>query len=99
MAYPESVAATLRDTARRSETALALLTGATPRQIIDTSTPPGAIDGLALPGDVTDAAGLRRLFTEQRPQVVYHAAAYKHVPMLEGQAREAVRAFRQGLGL
>jgi len=42
-------------------------------------------------GDVTDAAGLRRLFTEQRPQVVYHAAAYKHVPMLEGQAREAVR--------
>ena len=49
LASTRAVAATLRDTARRSETALALLTGATPRQIIDTSTPPGAIDGLALP--------------------------------------------------
>jgi len=42
-------------------------------------------------GDVTDAVTVERLFAAQRPQVVFHAAAYKHVPLLEGQAREAVR--------
>ena len=42
-------------------------------------------------GDVTDEATVERLFTAQRPQVVFHAAAYKHVPMLENQVREAVR--------
>ena len=33
--------------------------------------------------DVTDAPRLDRLFTEHRPQVVFHAAAYKHVPIVE----------------
>jgi len=42
-------------------------------------------------GDVTDADYLEHLFAEQRPQVVFHAAAYKHVPMLESQVRQAVR--------
>jgi len=42
-------------------------------------------------GDITDPATVERLFSAQRPQVVFHAAAYKHVPMLEHQAREAVR--------
>ncbi len=42
-------------------------------------------------GDVTDRATTERLFAAQRPQVVFHAAAYKHVPLLESQVREAVR--------
>jgi FlaA1/EpsC-like NDP-sugar epimerase len=42
-------------------------------------------------GDVTDAAAVERLFEECRPDVVFHAAAYKHVPMLEHQIRQAVR--------
>jgi FlaA1/EpsC-like NDP-sugar epimerase len=42
-------------------------------------------------GDVCDAQGMARLFGEHRPVVVYHAAAYKHVPIMERQAREAVR--------
>jgi FlaA1/EpsC-like NDP-sugar epimerase len=42
-------------------------------------------------GDVCDEAAVRRLFQRERPQIVFHAAAYKHVPLLEGQVREAVR--------
>lgn len=41
-------------------------------------------------GDVSDFASVARVFQMYRPDVVYHAAAYKHVPMLEGQVREAV---------
>lgn len=34
-------------------------------------------------GDVKDLGHLRRLFAHIRPQVVFHAAAYKHVPLME----------------
>jgi FlaA1/EpsC-like NDP-sugar epimerase len=37
----------------------------------------------ALIGDVRDADGLRRVFERWRPQVVLHAAALKHVPLVE----------------
>jgi FlaA1/EpsC-like NDP-sugar epimerase len=42
-------------------------------------------------GDVCDEAGLEYLFRSYKPNVVFHAAAYKHVPMLENKVREAVR--------
>jgi len=41
--------------------------------------------------DVTDRVAMEQLFAEERPQTVFHAAAYKHVPMLEAQVRAAVR--------
>ena len=41
--------------------------------------------------DVTDRARVRSAFQAQRPEVVFHAAAYKHVPILEEHPREAVR--------
>lgn len=41
--------------------------------------------------DVSDEAAMNRVFERHAPGVVFHAAAYKHVPMLEPQAREAVR--------
>ena len=41
--------------------------------------------------DITDAAAVRGLFQRARPQVVFHAAAYKHVPLLEHQVRAAIR--------
>lgn len=37
----------------------------------------------AIMSDIRDITDMRRIFREFRPQVVYHAAAYKHVPMIE----------------
>ena len=51
-------------------------------------------DNLALGtrlGDVTDPVAVATVFREWKPEVVFHAAAYKHVPLLEEQVREAVR--------
>ena len=43
-------------------------------------------------GDVKDKARLQIVFSTYRPNVVFHAAAYKHVPMMENEnAWEAVR--------
>jgi FlaA1/EpsC-like NDP-sugar epimerase len=44
-----------------------------------------------LVADVTDEATLRRTMREHRPQTIFHAAAYKHVPLMEDNVREAVR--------
>jgi len=42
-------------------------------------------------GDVTDGNRVEHIFARYRPDYVFHAAAYKHVPMLEANIREAVR--------
>lgn len=42
-------------------------------------------------GDVRDEVAMNALFERFRPDIVYHAAAYKHVPMMEAHASEAVR--------
>jgi FlaA1/EpsC-like NDP-sugar epimerase len=42
-------------------------------------------------GDVRDARRVDKVFHAFRPQVVFHAAAYKHVPMMEHNATEAVK--------
>lgn len=42
-------------------------------------------------GDVKDALRMEYLFEELRPHIVYHAAAYKHVPMMENHPIEAIR--------
>ncbi|CAM5200083.1 UDP-N-acetyl-alpha-D-glucosamine C6 dehydratase [Castellaniella denitrificans] len=45
-----------------------------------------------LAGDVKDAARMAQIFAGHKPQVVFHAAAYKHVPLMEvGNAWQAVR--------
>ena len=45
---------------------------------------------LAVLGRVQDEALMTSVFKKYRPQVVFHAAAYKHVPMLEKNPWEAV---------
>jgi len=42
-------------------------------------------------GDVRDSEAVHFALVEYQPDIVFHAAAYKHVPMLQDQAREAVR--------
>ena len=44
-----------------------------------------------LVGDVTDEARLRDVFARFRPELVLHAAAHKHVPLMESQPGEALK--------
>lgn len=41
-------------------------------------------------GNVKDKVKMRSVFEKHRPQIVYHAAAYKHVPLMEEFPYEAV---------
>ena len=42
-----------------------------------------AIEVAAVLGDAKDRARVREVFAQWRPEAVFHAAAYKHVPLLE----------------
>ena len=46
--------------------------------------------------DVRNNSRMKSVFKEYRPQIVFHAAAYKHVPLMETNPTEAVRTNVQG---
>ena len=48
-------------------------------------------NAVALLGDIRDEARMRWLFEAWRPQVVFNAAAYKHVPLVEENPAEGVK--------
>jgi FlaA1/EpsC-like NDP-sugar epimerase len=49
----------------------------------DLATRRGSVPVRTCIADVTDPRRTRELFLRERPQVVFHAAAYKHVPLVE----------------
>lgn len=59
------------------------------RELGGSKGPGGMVQPVLL--DLMDARALERAFKELQPQVVFHAAAYKHVPMMERFPWEAVR--------
>lgn len=46
--------------------------------------------------DVADSTAMREVFKAYQPQVVFHAAAHKHVPLMENSPREALRVNGRG---
>ena len=41
--------------------------------------------------DVSNASRMERIFSRTRPQYIFHAAAYKHVPMMEDNVSESIQ--------
>ena len=52
---------------------------------------PGGQAAVAVVADIGDATRMRAVLAAHRPQIVLHAAAHKHVPLLESNVAEAVR--------
>ena len=46
---------------------------------------------LALIGSVRDSERMENVFSKYRPEIVYHAAAHKHVPLMEDSPNEAIK--------
>jgi FlaA1/EpsC-like NDP-sugar epimerase len=49
------------------------------------------LDVVPVIGDVVDVPTIRKVFVEHGPERVFHAAAYKHVPLMELNPEQAIR--------
>ncbi len=49
------------------------------------------VDLKVLIGSVRDSKRIAEIFNEYKPEIVYHAAAHKHVPLMEDSPKEAVK--------
>ena len=49
------------------------------------------LDLKVLIGSVRDSRRMFQIFSEYRPEIVYHAAAHKHVPLMEDSPNEAIK--------
>lgn len=65
---------------------------------LDATLPPG-LEYVPVLGSITDASLLTETFIRYRPQVVYHAAAYKHVPLMEQNPFAAIENNALGTSL
>ena len=50
-----------------------------------------ALDLVVEIGSVRDASRLEEIFSYYKPEIVFHAAAHKHVPLMEHSAAEAIK--------
>src|SRR5215472_6940952 len=57
---------------------------------MELSTQAPELDFVSIVGDILDVGLLREVFALHRPHCVFHAAAYKHVPMMERNCFQAV---------
>jgi FlaA1/EpsC-like NDP-sugar epimerase len=49
-----------------------------------------SVEGVPVIGDMRDEARMSWLFDTYRPEIVFHAAAHKHVPLMEQNPEEAI---------
>lgn len=49
------------------------------------------IDAETIIADISNATRMESIFKEFRPQYIFHAAAYKHVPMMEDNVSESIQ--------
>ncbi len=49
------------------------------------------LDLVVLIGSVRDSKRLEKVFSKYKPEIVYHAAAHKHVPLMEDSPNEAIK--------
>ncbi len=49
------------------------------------------IDAVTIVADISNQTRMEALFREFKPQYVFHAAAYKHVPMMEDNVSESIQ--------
>lgn len=54
------------------------------------------IEAHTIVADISNATRMEAIFREFRPQYVFHAAAYKHVPMMEDNVSESIQINVQG---
>lgn len=54
------------------------------------------IDILPIIGDISDEKFMEKIFNETRPQIVFHAAAHKHVFFMQSNLYEAIRVNVKG---
>ena len=50
-----------------------------------------AVNAETIVADISNVSRMRLIFEEFRPQYIFHAAAYKHVPMMEDNVSESIR--------
>ena len=48
------------------------------------------LDFVPVIANITNERRIHQVFAEERPEIIFHAAAHKHVPLMEGQPVEAV---------
>ena len=49
------------------------------------------IDAETIIADISNATRMEEIFKEYKPQYIFHAAAYKHVPMMEDNVSESIQ--------